>query len=216
MPDPLQRCTSGRGGPSRPAIVGRLSHGATTNSIAARVWPVTSLVFVRHAQPQVGGMTPAARWPLTDKGRSDARVLGRHLVDRSATNVVWASPDRRARETAALAFPLVVIGVRDQLIEVRKPWYTSADQHSNAVANYLRGGVVEGWECRQDVMERITQLKADVRSVERLVLVTHGVLLTTWLDHEIGLHDPFSFWSNLRMPDAWEFDLEEKSLERIG
>ena len=45
--------------------------------------------------------------------------------------------------------------------------------------------------------------------------MSHGLLLTTWLDHEIGLNDPLSFWSNLRMPDAWVADFEDKSLERI-
>jgi hypothetical protein len=33
-------------------------------------------------------------------------------------------------------------------------------------------------------------------------------------DHEIGLSDPLSFWSDLRMPDAWMADFEGKSLER--
>ena len=48
------------------------------------------------------------------------------------------------------------------------------------------------------------------------MVVSHGVLLTTWLHHEIGLEDPFLFWSNLRTPDAWELSLEEKTLERIA
>ena len=49
------------------------------------------------------------------------------------------SPARRARETAALAFPSVVAGIRNQLSEVRKPWYASGDEHANAVAHYLKG-----------------------------------------------------------------------------
>ena len=58
-------------------------------------------------------------------------------------------------------------------------------------------------------------LQADINPGERLVVVSHGVLLTTWLDHVGVLNDPFAFWSDLRTPDAWELDLEEKSLERI-
>ena len=105
--------------------------------------------------------------------------------------------------------------VRDELIEVSKPWYASAEEHANALAKYLKGEVVEGWETREDMVTRTVQLKLDFGSLESLVLVSHGLLLTVWLDHEIGLDDPFSFWSNLRMPDAWEFNLEVKSLERI-
>jgi hypothetical protein len=64
-------------------------------------------------------------------------------------------------------------------------------------------------------MARIAQLKLDLGSSGSVVLVGHGVLFTTWLDHELGLDDPVSFWSDLRMPDAWEFHLEKQSLERI-
>ena len=109
----------------------------------------------------------------------------------------------------------MVIGVRDQLSEERKPWYASVDELGKAVAKYLRGEVVAGWEPREDVINRIAQLKLDFGSLESLVLVRHGLLLTTWLQHETGLDDPFWFWSNLRMADALEFDLKEKSLRRI-
>jgi broad specificity phosphatase PhoE len=141
--------------------------------------------------------------------------MGTSLAGRSVGTLVWTSPERRARETAALAFPLVTAEVRGQLSEVKKPWYPSADDHANAVAKYLRGEVIEGWEHRQAVMTRIAQLKLGFGSLEKVVLVSHGVFLTTWLDDEVGLDDPFSFWSNLRMPDAWELSLDEKSFERI-
>jgi broad specificity phosphatase PhoE len=109
----------------------------------------------------------------------------------------------------------VVASVRDQLGEVKKPWYDSAHEHSNVVATYLKGEVVQGWERREDVLSRIARLRSELDASERLVLVSHGVLLTTWLDHEIGLDDPLAFWSDLLMPDAWECDFDEKSLKRI-
>jgi broad specificity phosphatase PhoE len=178
--------------------------------------PAASVVLIRHAEPLMDGETPTAQWPLTEKGRSDATVLGTSLARRFASTIVWTSPERRACETAALAFSSVTAAVRDQLNEVKKPWYASADEHANAVAKYLRGKSVEGWERREDVITRIAQLRLGSTYLASLVLVTHGLLLTTWLDHEIELDDSFSFWSNLRMPDAWEFNLEGKSLERIA
>ena len=57
--------------------------------------------------------------------------------------------------------------------------------------------------------------EADFKPWERVIVVSHGVLLTTWLVHEIGLEDPISFWSSLERPDAWELDLEEKTLDRV-
>ncbi len=176
---------------------------------------MTPVVLIRHSEPLVAGETSGAEWPLTEKGRNDATTLGTSLAGRSTSTVVLTSPERRARDTVALAFPLVVAGVRDQLSEVKKPWYASADEHTNAVSKYLKGEVVEGWERHEDLFSRIAQLKSEFGSSDNLVLVSHGLLLTTWLDHEIGLNDPLSFWSNLRMPDAWVADFEDKSLERI-
>jgi hypothetical protein len=72
-------------------------------------------------------------------------------------------------------------GVRDQLGEVKKPWYASGDEHTNAVAKYLEGDVVEGWEGREDVIRRIAQLRPDFGSSESHVLVSHGLLLTPGL-----------------------------------
>jgi broad specificity phosphatase PhoE len=176
---------------------------------------VTRLVLVRHAEPLKAGDSPGDEWPLTEKGRTDASVLGTNLAGRSSGTIVWTSPERRARETAEQAFPLVVANVRDQLSEVSKQWYASADEVTNATTKYLKGEVVEGWEPREDVISRIAQLKSDFGAPESLVLVSHGVFFTTWLDQEIGLDDPFSFWSDLRMPDAWEVDFDEKSLKRL-
>jgi broad specificity phosphatase PhoE len=176
---------------------------------------VTSVILIRHAEPLVvHGARPAA-WPLTERGRKDAHLLGESLLGALADPVVWASPERRAGETASLAFPRVQAVVRDQLSEVEKPWYGSADEHADAVARYLRGDQIRGWERRAGVLDRLGQLNSDIASVERPVLVTHGVLLTTWLDHQIGLADPASFWAEMEMPDAWAVDTDARSVHRI-
>ena len=173
------------------------------------------LLLIRHAQPLVAEGTPADDWPLTDKGRFDAGALVGRLADRSMTTIVYTSPERKARETAALAFPSVAAQVREQLREVKRPWYAKPKEFTHAVAEYLKGEVVEGWESREDIAVRLASLTADSAPWERTVVVTHGVLLTTWLHQVVGLEDPFGFWSNLRIPDAWELDREESSLERV-
>ena len=148
-------------------------------------------------------------------------MLGRRLADGLATTVVWSSPERKARQTAALAYPSVAIHVREELSEVKRPWYADPEELADGVAGYLRGEVVVGWEHRDDVLARLAQLQrlasldAGFISRDRVALVTHGVLLTAWLHHKTGLDDPFSFWSGLRMPDAWELDIEKRSLQRI-
>jgi broad specificity phosphatase PhoE len=175
---------------------------------------VTKVLLVRHAEPLMSGGSPAAAWPLTEEGRSEARALGTRLADRRPA-VIWTSPERRARETAALTFPSVAAEARSQLGEVQKPWYSSPDEHANAVVRYLRGDVVAGWEHRNAVIARMARLQSSFGSIDPVVLVSHGLFITTWLDHETGLDDPYWFWTNLRMPDAWELDLDEKSCSRI-
>ncbi len=180
---------------------------------------MTRVVMVRHAEPLVDAGMPAAEWPLTDQGRENAEALGRRTADGSAPTIVWTSPERKARDTATCAFPSATVRVRPELAEVTKPWYPTSGELADAVASYLRGDIVEGWEPRADViarLARLTPVEADLRASERAVVVSHGVLITTWLDHAIGLEDPYSFWSNLRTPDAWELDLGEESLRRIA
>jgi broad specificity phosphatase PhoE len=175
---------------------------------------VTSVFLIRHAEPLPGARTAADQQPLSDKGRSDASELGRRLAGRNLSRTVWTSPERRAFETAGLVFPSAAIRVREQLREVERPWYSSAREHTRAVACYLRGQAVEGWEPREDVIARTTELISDLRGSERLVLVSHGVLLACWLGNALDLEDPSSFWSELRTPDAWEVDFDDKSLVR--
>jgi broad specificity phosphatase PhoE len=177
---------------------------------------MTKVLLVRHAQPLLDGDTPGAEWPLTENGKNAAIAFGQRIAGRSPHEVVWTSPERRAIETAALTFPFVTARRRDHLCEVKKPWYTSSDAHADAVSDYLTGKVVEGWEHRHAVIARIAQLKLDFGSVESIVAVSHGLFITTWLDHEIGLNDPYSFWSTLQMPDALELNLDEKSFRRVS
>ncbi len=182
----------------------------------AKISSWAPVLLIRHAEPVTAGDTPGTQRPLTLEGRNHARELGKQLCGRSFPTVVLTSPERRASETAALVFPSVVAATRDELSEVKRPWYAEADEHVNALAGYLRGDAVEGWEPQGDVIARISRLTPDFRSSEHPVLVSHGVLLTIWLRHQVRLDDPVSFWSNLRMPDAWEFDFQSKSIKRIS
>ncbi len=171
---------------------------------------MTRIILLRHAEPLTTDAMPSIRWPLTDEGRSNATALGRSLAIPYETATVWTSPERRASETAALALPSISLRVREELSEVKKPWYPTVEEHAKAVASYT------GWERREDVVARLALLETDFDSPQDdLIIVSHGVLLTILLDHQIGLADPFWFWSNLRMPDVWLADFEEKSLERL-
>ena len=177
---------------------------------------MTRLLLLRHAEPLVSGEIPAARWPLSARGLDDAAAVGARLAEGSRPTVVWTSPERKARETAARVFPSVHTRIRPELDEVTKPWYGTSEQHAAAVAGYLGGETVLGWECRDDVTRRLGVPQAELEGMDRTAVVSHGVLLTLWVDHVVGLEDPCAFWSGLRLPDAWELDMDARSLERIA
>ena len=177
---------------------------------------MTPLVLIRHAQPLVTAGTPPDQWPLTEEGSHDARLLGRGLAADSISTVVFTSPELKARQTAALAFPAVAVHVLERLREVERPWYAEPDELNLAAARYLRGEVVEGWERRQDVIARLSSLMPGGTPGERVVIVSHGILMTTWIHHEIGLEYPYRFWSDLRLPDAWELHPGQHLLQRVA
>lgn len=177
---------------------------------------MTRLVLIRHAEPAVTNDIAPAQWLLTAQGRSDATLLGQRLTAAFTGYPVWASPEIKAGQTAALAFPSTVARVREQLREVDRPRYADPDDLANALKAYLEGKATDGWERREEALARLALLEADAAGLRCLVVVSHGLLITTWLQHHLDLDDPFSFWSGLRTPDAWEFDPEERSLRRLA
>ena len=126
--------------------------------LTARGWP-RDAGGSHSARRAVNGRRDFGSRVASDRERQERRdrawneprrpIYKRNRVDESG------APSPRNRCTG---FPLVVAGVRDQLSEVKKPWFASADDHTNAVAKYLKGEVVEGWERRDDVISRIAQL----------------------------------------------------------
>lgn len=177
--------------------------------------PDTRVVLVRHAESVVAEGTPPTQQPLTDQGRHDSTLVGGRLFNGSTATAVWTSPQRKACETAAFGFPSFVAHVRKRLREVIRPRYAQPDQVARAAAAYLTGEVANGWERLDDVVARLTSLATDFAPWGRVIVVSHGTRLTVGLDHAIRPRDPFSFWSNLRVPDAWELNLEEWSVARI-
>ena len=179
---------------------------------------MTRVVMVRHAEPLVDAGMPAAEWPLTDQGRENAEALGRRTADGSAPRSCGRAPNARPATRRRVPFlqpPSASARSSPRSRSRGTPRPVSWRTPSRPIS---RGDVVEGWEPRADVIARfarLTPVEADLRASERAVVVSHGVLIATWLDHAIGLEDPYSFWSNLRTPDAWEFDLGEVSLRRI-
>lgn len=178
------------------------------------------VVLVRHARPVVIPDLPAAEWALHPDAHGAAGTLGRHLV--GVASAVAASSERKAIETAT-ALDLGDVVVDAGLVEVGKPWYPEAGDHHAAAALYLAGERLAGWEPVDEVLDRFGAALAAVTATSATsttsggtatAVVTHGTVMTLWLQSTVGLVDPYRFWLDLRMPDAWH--VVDSELRRVG
>jgi broad specificity phosphatase PhoE len=48
-----------------------------------------------------------------------------------------------------------------------------------------------------------------------LVIASHGMAMTVWLDEVIGLADPAAFWADLQFPDLLKVDLPARTVTRL-
>ena len=89
------------------------------------------LYILRHGQTDLNGahvLQGRSDHPLNERGREQAREVGRRLTDRGISfSRVYASPLQRAVQTARLVAPQVPITIDDRLIEMDYGPYEGAD-----------------------------------------------------------------------------------------
>lgn len=49
-----------------------------------------------------------------------------------------------------------------------------------------------------------------------LVIATHGMAMTRWLVHAVGLADPAGFWAALTFPDLVRVSVRGRGIERMA
>ena len=87
----------------------------------------------------------------------------------------------------------------------------------DAVASYLAGKPVEGWEALDAAVDGFDGAVAELVSSSApgvVVVVSHGTVMSAWLAHKVPGIDPVGFWKGLQLPDAWRVDLELGTVER--
>jgi 2,3-bisphosphoglycerate-dependent phosphoglycerate mutase len=168
------------------------------------------LILVRHAEPEVNPAQAAAEWPLTTRGALAVRRLATVLSGLEPTWII-TSPERKARETAALLAESLEIPVaEDELI---------AEQGAGPdefIADYqtFRGlvqthfaqprDVVFRNEAAADAARRMTTCVDRCRAAGGVpVLVSHGRIMASWLADLTG-QDPWEIWNSFHLPDLIE------------
>jgi broad specificity phosphatase PhoE len=120
--------------------------------------------LIRHAQTVLDPATPSHEWPLSDEGRAAARAL-------ALSGPALSSSEQKALDTARLA------GLDpkpdDRLREARRPFVA---EYEPAVARYLGGEPLDGWEPRDDVLAR---MRAALDGYDG-VAVTHGLAIAIY------------------------------------
>lgn len=155
------------------------------------------VTFVRHAPVELRLDVPASTWVLSDEGRAAAEELALRLppVPR-----VLSSPEPKAVGTAE---PIarangVELVLDERLREVeRRANLPSYQEHAAAVERYLAGGLVDGWEPREQAERRFREAVAELD--DDAVVVTHGTVLALFLglDH--------ASWQAMRLPEVYEW-----------
>jgi 2,3-bisphosphoglycerate-dependent phosphoglycerate mutase len=162
------------------------------------------LIFVRHALPQRIENAPGAADPeLDDVGHGQAALMAAYLAE-EAIDSVWASPMRRAQQTAhPLAVKLgLAIQTDDRLSEYDRADSTYIPVEELKAANDPRWqAMVKGeWQRDSDPLEFQAAVVAAVDDIvranprRRVAVVCHGGVINSYIAHVLGIGSPVGFF----------------------
>jgi broad specificity phosphatase PhoE len=167
------------------------------------------LFVVRHALPDTDPAVAPEHWPLGDESREAARRLACALP---RDPLVLSSDETRAEHTATelVAIRGGRVEMDARLREAHRPsrWY--ADYLERA-SRYVLGQTYDGWEPHETVARRFdvaVQIALSTRRGRPLVIVSHGLAITLWLQSVGAVPDVGAFWNALTFPDAWRVSVK--------
>lgn len=136
--------------------------------------------------------------PLTEAGRKQARRLARLLSRYPQVGGVVASPLRRARETAELAFPGRDVATDPRLMELDFGRFAgrTADENARdpawqAWTQDSFGNRTPGGESYQELRERVVAWFCELhQDGDDVAAVTHSGVIKMLLTHVLGIERP--------------------------
>jgi probable phosphoglycerate mutase len=153
------------------------------------------LLFVRHGLPErITGADGPADPPLAAAGRAQAEALASWLVEHGGVDAVWASPLRRAHETATLLAQAVGLPVQvdDDLAEYDRhsPHYVPLEElrHDDA---WLAEVAAEWAALEADPAPFRSRVTAAVDRVvaahpgQRVAVVCHGGVINAYVGGQL-------------------------------
>lgn len=156
-----------------------------------------NLTLLRHAEPARASTSDDGehdpRDPgLSEKGRAQAQAV-RPFIERVQYDVVYASPMRRARETAELAAPGIELRIEDDLVEFDHGADYLHFEDGAAVYDRYLAGDLSAWgitlgefhERVRGAMERLARRHLG----QRVLVVGHGGFVNSWACQVAGRPD---------------------------
>ncbi len=185
---------------------------------------MTRVILVRHAEPQIDIDVPSAEWRLTPRGMSSTEQLAAVLASLGPTLIV-ASPERKAVETGRILADALGIPLEEDACfseQEAEPGQFLAD--NSEFRAFVRSHfdhpdeIVMRQESSHSARERFA---AAIRlrfpehpSDEAPVIVSHGRIMVSWLGALTSV-SAWDVWTELRMPDLIEVDLEQRTYHSI-
>lgn len=175
------------------------------------------LILVRHAEPEISPRLEAAAWPLTSRGEIAVRRLATILSGLEPGWIV-SSPERKARETAALLAESLEIPVAEEPLIAEQGAGPDefiqdyGDFRERVRAHFAQPDEVvfrnEAAAAAANRMSVCVDQCGDAGGVP--VLVSHGRIMASWLASLTG-QDAWAIWNDFRMPDLIEVDLKART-----
>ena len=138
------------------------------------------LSLVRHAETVVDPARDPAQWPMSDKGRRDARRLALESRWKKVARLVSSSEPKAVQTARPIAESAgVVLETCPGLDEVKRPTFRNDYVHRVQEFSRLRAKSGDDWETADEALARV---QAVIRSLDNdsgeghVVLVGHGVL----------------------------------------
>ena len=181
------------------------------------------LILVRHATPETDPCVLPTQWPLSDAGRQSCAVLSRELAPFFPA-VLVCSREAKAVETAALLGRELKVSYKalaglQEHARNSVGWLSEDDYRAGLAALYAKPPeVVFGDESADQARARFTSaldgLLAEHQD-ENVVVVTHGTVMTLFIQHTTSGIVPMEFWQRLGLPSAAILNRPELTLERL-
>jgi 2,3-bisphosphoglycerate-dependent phosphoglycerate mutase len=175
------------------------------------------LILVRHAEPEVNPAQAAAEWPLTARGELATRRLATVLSGFQPDWII-TSPERKARETAALIAESLEIPVADDPLIAEHgagpdEFILDYGKFRDLVQEHFAHPTVAVFrdEAAADAARRMAECVDQAVDAEGLpVLVSHGRIMASWLAELTG-QDAWEIWTGFHLPELIEVDLASRT-----